>query len=132
MIGRLQKTVIDCPEPRELAAFYCEVLGMRVNFDIEDGAWVVIGTAPGDRELAFQRVAKWVPPKWPDPDHPQQLHIDISVSDIETAEEAVIALGARRVPAARETGFHVFLDPVGHPFCLVFGWSPTAADTDAD
>jgi catechol 2,3-dioxygenase-like lactoylglutathione lyase family enzyme len=30
MIGRLQKTVINCPEPRALADFYCEILGMRV------------------------------------------------------------------------------------------------------
>src|SRR3954469_1599365 len=31
MIGRLEKTVLDCPDPRALAAFYAEVLGMRVN-----------------------------------------------------------------------------------------------------
>jgi hypothetical protein len=36
------------------------------------------------------------------------------------AEQAVLALGARRVPAEREEGFRVFTDPVGHPFCLVF------------
>ena len=42
VIGRLEKTVIDCPDPRSLAAFYCEVLGMRANEDV-DGDWVVIG-----------------------------------------------------------------------------------------
>jgi hypothetical protein len=26
MIGRLEKTVLDCPDPRALAAFYAEVL----------------------------------------------------------------------------------------------------------
>ena len=26
MIGRLEKTVIDCPDPRALAEFYCQVL----------------------------------------------------------------------------------------------------------
>ncbi|MFT3853413.1 MAG: VOC family protein [Ilumatobacteraceae bacterium] len=57
----------------------------------------------------------------PDPLHPQQLHLDIRVDHIDDAEEAVTALGARRVPALRETGFRVFLDPAGHPFCLVFG-----------
>ena len=46
MIGRLEKTVFDCPEPRALAAFYAEVLGMRVNEDT-DGDWVVIGREPG-------------------------------------------------------------------------------------
>jgi catechol 2,3-dioxygenase-like lactoylglutathione lyase family enzyme len=53
MIGRLEKVVIDCPEPRALAAFYAELLGMRVNEDSDD--WVVIGRVLGARELAFQR-----------------------------------------------------------------------------
>lgn len=119
MIGRLEKTVLDCPDPRALAAFYAGVLGMQVIEDSED--WVVIGLAPGSRQLAFQRVSTWVPPKWPDPEHPQQLHLDIRVDNFDEAERAVVALGARRMPAERETGFRVFVDPVGHPFCLVFG-----------
>jgi catechol 2,3-dioxygenase-like lactoylglutathione lyase family enzyme len=121
MIGRLEKTVLDCPDPRALAAFYAEVLGMRVNEDSDD--WVVIGGSPRARELAFQRVTTWVPPRWPDPQHPQQLHLDIRVDDVDAAQRAVEALGARRVPAHRESGFRVFVDPVGHPFCLVFGQS---------
>ncbi len=99
MIGRLEKTVLDCPDPRALAAFYTDVLGMRINEDSND--WVVIGLAPGDRHLAFQRVSTWVPPKWPDPEHPQQLHLDIRVDDVDEAEHAVVALGARRMPATR-------------------------------
>jgi catechol 2,3-dioxygenase-like lactoylglutathione lyase family enzyme len=119
MIGRLEKTVLDCPDPRALAVFYAELLGMRVNEDSED--WVVIGIEPGARQLAFQRASTWVPPSWPDPEHPQQLHLDIRVDDADAAERAVLALGARRLPGERETGFRVFADPVGHPFCLVFG-----------
>ena len=119
MIGRLEKTVIDCPDPQALAAFYAAVLGMRVSEDLGD--WVVIGIGPNDRQLAFQRVATWVPPRWPDPEHPQHMHLDIRVDDVDESERAVVALGARRVPAARETGFRVFVDPAGHPFCLVFG-----------
>jgi catechol 2,3-dioxygenase-like lactoylglutathione lyase family enzyme len=119
MIGRLEKTVLDCPDPRALAAFYAEVLGMQVNEDRDD--WVVIGDVPGARQLAFQLVTTWLPPNWPDPRHPQQLHLDIRVDDADAAESAVLALGARRLPAERETGFRLFADPVGHPFCLVFG-----------
>jgi catechol 2,3-dioxygenase-like lactoylglutathione lyase family enzyme len=126
VIGRLEKTVVDCPDPRALAAFYAEVLGMRVTQD--DGDWVVIGLGPGDRHLAFQRATTWVPPRWPDPHHPQQLHLDIRVDDVDAAERAVLALGARRLPAEHESGFRVFADPVGHPFCLVFGGpTPEAA-----
>ena len=121
VIGHLEKTVIDCPDPRALAGFYCQVLGMRVNEDIE--GWVVIGSAPGLRQLAFQRATPWVPPRWPDPTHPQQMHLDIRVTDPEEAEQRLVAAGATRLPAARETGFRVFTDPVGHPFCIVFGGS---------
>ena len=118
MIGRIEKTVFDCPDPRALAAFYAQVLGMRVNED--DGDWIVIGREPGARELAFQRAEHWVPPRWPDPEKPQQLHLDIRVDDVDAAERAVLALGATRLPNEHENGFRVFADPVGHPFCLVF------------
>jgi hypothetical protein len=101
VIGRLEKTVTDCPDPRALAEFYCQVLGMRVN--------------------AFQRAAEWAPPRWPDPAYPQQLHLDIRVNDADQAERELLALGATRLPGERETGFRVFADPVGHPFCIVFG-----------
>jgi hypothetical protein len=56
---------------------------MRVNEDTGD--WVVIGLEPGLRQLAFQRAAEWVPPRWPDPAYPQQLHLDIRVSDADQA-----------------------------------------------
>src|SRR4029450_9468605 len=93
VIGRLDKPVLDGPDPRALAAFYSELLGMRVNEDLGD--WVVIGLEPGARQLAFQRASKWVPPRWPDPEHPQQLHLDIRVDDVDEAERAVVGLGAR-------------------------------------
>jgi catechol 2,3-dioxygenase-like lactoylglutathione lyase family enzyme len=100
MIGRLEKTVFDCPDPRTLAAFYATVLGMRINEDNDD--WVVIGTEPGARQLAFQRVENWTAPAWGDPHRPQQLHLDIRVDDIETAEHQLLALGATRLPGELE------------------------------
>ena len=120
MIGRLEKTVLDCPDPRALAAFYGAVLEMRV---IEDtgGDWVVIGREPGFRQLAFQRADDYRPPRWPGAEHPQQEHLDIRVFDVDEAEAAVLALGATRVPNEHESGFRVFTDPAGHPFCLVYG-----------
>jgi len=119
LIGRLEKTVLDCPDPRALAAFYAEILGMRVNEDT-DGDWVVIGREPGMRELAFQLAEDYVPPRWPDSRHPQQEHLDIRVEDVDEAERAVVALGATRLPGEHENGFRVFTDPAGHPFCLVY------------
>jgi hypothetical protein len=48
---------------------------MRINEDID--GWIVIGLGPGLRQLAFQRAADWIPPRWPDPACPQQMHLDI-------------------------------------------------------
>jgi catechol 2,3-dioxygenase-like lactoylglutathione lyase family enzyme len=119
MIGRLEKTVFDCPDPRALAAFYAAVLGMQINEEAED--WAVIGSEPGARQLAFQRVADWTAPTWGDAQRPQQLHIDIRVDDVETAERQILELGATRLPGELEGHYRVFADPIGHPFCLVFG-----------
>jgi hypothetical protein len=68
--------------------------------------------------MLFQRIADYHPPRWPDPAHPQQLHLDVLVDDLDTAEAATLALGATRAPAGGGPTFRVFLDPVGKPFCL--------------
>jgi hypothetical protein len=49
------------------------------------------------------------------------LHLDIQVDDVETAERALLALGALRLPGELEGQYRVFADPAGHPFCLVYG-----------
>jgi catechol 2,3-dioxygenase-like lactoylglutathione lyase family enzyme len=115
MIGRWHGLVIDCPDPSGLAGFYQALLGMQRVQD-EDG-WVVIGDAPDRPGLAFQRVPGLQPPQWPDPDYPQQMHLDVMVSDIDDAEDRALALGARRLPGGGDR-FRVYTDPAGHPFCL--------------
>ncbi|MET8356178.1 VOC family protein [Micromonospora sp. NPDC005171] len=119
MIGQLRSVVIDCPDPRALAAFYAELLGLPlVEEDTDDDEWVVLGGPPGHQpRLAFQRALNLRPPAWPDPERPQQFHLDVTVDDIEAAEKAALALGARRLPGEGE-GFRVYADPAGHPFCL--------------
>lgn len=119
VIGDLEKVVLDCADPPALAAFYCAVLGMHPTEEDQD--WVVIGTMSQPRAVAFQRSEQWQPPVRYNPDRPQQLHLDIRVKDPEEAQSALVALGAVRAPGAPETGCRVFLDPAGHPFCIVFG-----------
>jgi catechol 2,3-dioxygenase-like lactoylglutathione lyase family enzyme len=117
MIGRLDSLVIDCPEPRELADFYIELLGMYLVS--EDPDWVTLRTdSPGAAGLCFQRAENFEPPQWPDPSRPQQFHLDVRVEDFDAAEERVLAAGARRLPGEGKD-FRVYADPVGHPFCLV-------------
>ena len=119
MIGQLRTVVIDCPDPRALAAFYAELTRPAPGRGrIRDDEWVVLGGPPGHQpRLAFQRALNLRPPAWPDPERPQQFHLDVTVDDIEAAEKAVLALGARRLPGEGE-GFRVYADPAGHPFCL--------------
>ncbi len=49
---------------------------------------------------------------------PQQLHLDVVVDDLDTAEEETLALGATKAEHQPGNSFRVFLDPAGHPFCL--------------
>jgi hypothetical protein len=79
--------------------------------------------AEGSQPLLFQQVGSYSPPRWPDPAHPQQVHLDVHVDDVDAAEAATLALGATRLPGDGED-WRVFADPAGKPFCLV--WSPTS------
>jgi catechol-2,3-dioxygenase len=116
MIGRLYSVVIDCPYPRALAEFYTELLGLKVLSDAED--WVTIGDGVGTR-LAFQQAPDLREPRWPDPERPQQFHLDVRVDDVDDAERRALVLGAIRLPGEGQD-FRVYADPAGHPFCLVF------------
>ena len=115
--ARLQVVALDCPDPRALAAFYAAVLGTAIEDDGEDD-WVQLAPR-GGTPLAFQRVADHRPPQWPGAEHPQQMHRDLEVDDLDAGEAAVVALGARTHEVQPGETFRVFLDPAGHPFCLV-------------
>ncbi len=118
MIGKLRSVVVDCKQPRSLAAFWMQVLGGTLS--AEDDTWVVVTDQSG-RRLAFQQAPDHQPPEFPDPRGSQQFHLDVWVDDVDAAEQQVLALGATRVVGAPgEDGFRVYLDPAGHPFCLVF------------
>ena len=73
----------------------------------------------GATALAALRVADYLPPTWPDPAVPKQLHLDLAVSDLDAAEAEAVRLGARRADEQLQpTQWRVMLDPAGHPFCL--------------
>lgn len=114
-LAKLGVVVLDCPDPRALAGFYAEVLGGTVE---GEGDWVDL-KLPGGQALAFQAAAGFVPPKWPAPDASQQFHLDLTVNDMDAAEQGVLALGAKPLDAEdRSRGWRVYADPAGHPFCL--------------
>lgn len=114
-IARFPTVVIDCPDPTELAAFYSTMLDWKVTDS--DGDWVDIQADQGQC-ISFQQVEDYTAPAWPDQRVPQQMHIDVVVDDLDTAEAAVLELGATKHSHQPGTSFRVFLDPAGHPFCL--------------
>lgn len=111
---------IDVPDGKAIAPFYAELLGLEVTYSGDEGAMV---SAEGKLPVCFQNVAEYQAARWPDPAFPQQFHLDVEVEEIEAGERAVLALGAAKLPGGGGTvsGYRVYADPVGHPFCLVWG-----------
>jgi predicted enzyme related to lactoylglutathione lyase len=102
----------------ELAAFYSAVTGLPVKPG-SDESWAGIQLA--EIELAFMRVDGYQPPTWPESERPKQFHLDFEVDDVEAEQTRVLSLGATLVQDSVGSdgfGWRVYLDPVGHPFCL--------------
>lgn len=116
MIGTLNATVLDCPDPAALADFYRGILGGEIAVEQGEDDWVDLNL-PGGGRLSFQESPGYVAPVWPGDDGDQQFHLDITVADFDAAHEQLLALGARHLETHR--GFRVYLDPAGHPFCTV-------------
>lgn len=119
MIGKLSAVVLDCPDPTALAGFYAELVGGTVK--VEEDDWVDLDRGDGQR-LSFQLAPGHRAPHWPDPERPQQFHLDIAVerAEIDTAEQRVLALGATLLEGDNggARNWRVYADPAGHPFCL--------------
>jgi predicted enzyme related to lactoylglutathione lyase len=114
----LRSVVFDCPDPPALASFYADLIaGQVVTIDPD---WCEVHFAGSPFKLAFQHVTSYVPPAWPD-GVPQQLHLDLTVSDLDAACRRAASLGAVVLSdRVEEPGsfFIVFADPAGHTFCL--------------
>jgi hypothetical protein len=113
-IARFPSFVIDCPDPEALGAFYGALLDWKVELS---PGWADIRADSGQC-ISFQQVADYTPPRWPGQDAPQQMHLDVIVDDLDSAEAAVLKLGATKHEHQPGTTFRVFLDLAGHPFCL--------------
>lgn len=125
MTPTIDNVVFACPgnteesyqrNGRALATFYADLLGMRItredwfvvaNPDDDDAVRLAFGDGPIDDYQA---------PRWPDPERPQQLHLDISVPDLDAAESRALELGASALQD--KGGYRSYADPAGHPFCF--------------
>jgi hypothetical protein len=115
-------TALDCPDPLALATFYAALTGHDVeplgHFTPDDVVWIEL--LDGERRvLGFQKIDHYVAPTWPEGPVPQQLHLDFDVNDLDEGEAHAIEVGATKADHQPGETFRVYLDPVGHPFCLV-------------
>ncbi len=122
-------TAIDCENPRVLADFYAAITGYELKLPTSDvtQVWLELIDSNQQVKIAFQKITNYQAPTWPEGDPPQQMHLDFIVDDLSKAEVEVLSLGATKAdfqpgspPSDEyEYEFRVYLDPEGHPFCLI-------------
>ena len=108
----LMGVMLDCPDAKALATFYSQMLGKPITYEGEGAT--MIGE-DGKQPVMFQQIEDYRPPRWPDPAAPQQVHLDVTVHEIEAAEQGVLALGATPLDGEGEN-WRVYADPAGKPF----------------
>lgn len=130
----LRAVVLDATDARAVAEFYRQLLGYTYRAgdeppppgqpDPQGADWLVLRDRAGQARLAVQQVDALPASTWPDVDVPQQLHLDLTVGDIDelTAQrDRALALGAElRLDRSADPDepLYVFADPAGHPFCI--------------
>ena len=124
-------SAIDCSDPINLANFYSSITGLKVDVTTENTdsniVWVELKDNQGIPKLAFQKVANYKAPTWPEGPIPQQLHLDFAVKNLDETEIELLKIGAIKTefqpgsPKSNDysTEFMVYLDPEGHPFCII-------------
>ena len=133
----LAQVVLDTTDARALAEFYRELLGLHYRPgdepppagepDERGRDWLVLRGGDGQRQLAFQQVAALPEATWPEGEHPQQLHLDLTVDTAEALaeqHERALQLGARLLLDRSDDpdeALYVYADPSGHPFCIFVG-----------
>jgi catechol 2,3-dioxygenase-like lactoylglutathione lyase family enzyme len=127
----LRQVVLDTTDVRTLAEFYRQLLGLAYRpgdepADPDDLDWLVLQNTAGVG-MAFQQVDALPEVTWPEGPVPQQLHLDITVSDREALDaehDRVLGLGGTLLfdrSGDPDEPLRVYADPAGHPFCLFVG-----------
>ena len=116
MTSKFTELIVDCAEPRGLAAFWAEVLGWTVSADSNDSEVELTNPDGGLPTLLFVTVPEAKTVK-------NRLHIDVNATAGATQEqelERLLALGARHVDIGQgEQTWFVLADPEGNEFCLL-------------
>jgi predicted enzyme related to lactoylglutathione lyase len=112
-IGSLHELVFDCSNPEALARFWQALIGGEV--EVESADWAVLDGDELGFYIGFQRVPERKTAK-------NRLHLDVEVSDLDSAVDNAELLGAGTIGArVNEDGgsFQVMADPGGNEFCFI-------------
>ncbi|HZQ58546.1 MAG TPA: VOC family protein [Acidimicrobiales bacterium] len=115
MAAVLREIIIDCTDPRAVAAFWAQVLGWSVQ-ESDDVLWMSESGEPfPDLLLVFVAV--------PEPKSAKnRVHLDVNPIGCDQDEEVarLIGLGARRVDVGQgDVPWVVLADPEGNEFCVL-------------
>jgi catechol 2,3-dioxygenase-like lactoylglutathione lyase family enzyme len=115
-----RSVVLDAPDAAALGAFYQRLLGWPVTSDEDDGTWFRIAPGPDTAGISIQYEPLFVRPVWPAAAGQQQMqaHLDLKVDDLVAACAHAEECGATLAEFQPQDDVRVYLDPVGHPFCL--------------
>ena len=118
-------TALDCDNPVELAHFYSKITGLKIQpFDEGETAetceWLELWDEKNRTKMAFQKIENYAKPTWPTGGLPQQAHMDFHAKDLDIAQKQLLEIGAVKAGfQPKPHRFRVYLDPAGHPFCIV-------------
>ena len=124
MAAVLREIIIDCTDPRAVAAFWAQVLGWSVQ-ESGDVLWMSESGEPfPDLLLVFVAV--------PEPKSAKnRVHLDVNPVDREQDDEVrrLLGLGARHADVGQtgEESWVVLADPEGNEFCLLATRVPPVA-----
>ncbi len=113
-IASLAMLTLDCSDADVSARFWSAVLGWDITMS-GDGYAMLTGPS---NALGFGTVADYEPPAWPNEHGSKQFHLDLAVSDLDSARDRCLALGATEPAEQPGETWIVLFDPAGHPFCL--------------
>ncbi|UVY85551.1 VOC family protein [Brachybacterium sp. NBEC-018] len=106
---------LDSADPRALATFWAGLLDGEIAFETPDYCAVRAGSLI----LGAVRIEGFEPATGSSFGGSRQMHLDITVDDLDSAEVEALALGATKDPHQPAPESHrVMRDPAGHPFCI--------------
>lgn len=108
---RYPAVVLDVADLERGATFWGALLGVDPGPPRSGGAYLTVGPLDGGPLLVLQRVADAKVCK-------NRMHLDFTVTDVETVCSEICRLGGSIIGAPREGGGVTVADPDGNEFCI--------------